>query len=403
MNPVSRIEVPDYYTTVTNPMHWLGIYAKIEQHEYLDSQTFVVRHHSHCIYISDNLFYEQNDVNLVLDNAIGYNKKDSVYHKAALRIKNNVQPVLAQFQAAVQEKTALWKANEPWGDDEATNGALDAHVPTDTQVAQPIATGPADTQNTEVTDITDITEIAKNNSTNDVTLPSLDGGENSTNPPNSSTGLPPEEEVIPATPNQDLAEKPDLLVDNPQASNDHQPTIPPVGDMEPFPPLLRMLQDQAGASEDLDYILTTDPLTSFFTYERPILKPPPPPPPPPPPKQPRKPKRKSTVVDATAGPSARGGASSTRVTRGTAARTEPLSPQHPHPQRVVLLVREPAQAQVNEGDAQQQLETDTEPASASTPTARASAKRKRQDSENNWGQVVTDVNPQESFKVSISR
>lgn len=47
MNPVSRIEVPEYYNIIKQPMHWLGIYAKIEQHEYLDSQAFVVCSLSH--------------------------------------------------------------------------------------------------------------------------------------------------------------------------------------------------------------------------------------------------------------------------------------------------------------------------------------------------------------------
>ncbi|KAG8744989.1 nuA3 HAT complex component nto1 [Ceratobasidium sp. 414] len=377
INPVSRTEVPDYYTSVAKPMHWLAIYAKIEQHEYMDTQAFV------------------DDVNLVLDNAIGYNKKDTLYHKAAVRIKGHVQPVLAQFQTTVQAKIALWKTYEPWEEQGQVGEAPNGTAPADTQVSPSAESDLANIQSIEIT----ASDAVPPHPNNDITPAVL---------PNGSTSLPTDEEIVPETPDQELANKPELLIDTPGSPTGLGravpvvpvtptiPVIPPVplaGDLEPFPPVLRMLQDQTSVSEDIPYILSTDPFTSFFAYDRPILKPPPPPPPPPPPKQPRKQKKKTTAAEA----SARGRPFSTRTTRGTAARTEPVSPQHPHPQRVVLLVRDPAEAQPNEGNARPPPETDVEPASASTPTARGGVKRKRQDSEG-WGQVVQDIDRLDSFK-----
>ncbi|KAG9102958.1 nuA3 HAT complex component nto1 [Ceratobasidium sp. 370] len=372
INPVSRTEVPDYYTSVAKPMHWLAIYAKIEQHEYMDAQAFV------------------DDVNLVLDNAIGYNKKDTVYHKAAVRIKNHVQPVLAQFQTTVRERIALWKTCEPWEEKGQVEGMPNDTVPADLQAPQGAESDPANAQSTE------------NNTAGDAVPPHSNGDFTSV-VPSDSTSLPADEEIVPETPDQELANKPELLVDKPGSPTGPEgaaPAVPAilpaplVGDLEPFPPILRMLQDEASVSEDIPYILSTDPFTAFFAYDRPILKPPPPPPPPPPPKQPRKHRKKATTAET----SARGQSSSTRTTRGTAARTEPTSPQHPHPPRLVLLVRDPAQTQLNEGSAQPPPETDVEPASASTPTAKGGVKRKRQDSEG-WGQVVQDIDRQASFKL----
>ena len=41
-NPVSRVEVPDYYEKIKKPMCWSVIEGKLERHEYWDLQTFKV-------------------------------------------------------------------------------------------------------------------------------------------------------------------------------------------------------------------------------------------------------------------------------------------------------------------------------------------------------------------------
>ncbi|KAG6889771.1 hypothetical protein C0995_014698 [Termitomyces sp. Mi166 len=77
-NPVSRAEVPDYFDIVDNPMCWVMIEAKLDKHEYWDMDAF------------------KRDIDLVVDNAILYNKPGTPFHKAALRIQNAVPPILIE-------------------------------------------------------------------------------------------------------------------------------------------------------------------------------------------------------------------------------------------------------------------------------------------------------------------
>lgn len=41
-NPVSKVDVPDYYDIIQRPMCWNAIDRKLDQHEYLDLQAFEV-------------------------------------------------------------------------------------------------------------------------------------------------------------------------------------------------------------------------------------------------------------------------------------------------------------------------------------------------------------------------
>ncbi|CCO30423.1 Peregrin AltName: Full=Bromodomain and PHD finger-containing protein 1 [Rhizoctonia solani AG-1 IB] len=330
MNPVSRTEVPEYYTVIDQPMHWLGIGEKIEQHEYLDSQAFV------------------DDVCLVLDNALKYNKKDTPFYKAALRIKNHAQPILDEFRQIVQEKSAQWmnqeltvlaKLDEPKPPTDRTNP--DGHA----------YQGGLETSRMS-NDLVDFVPVEAS-------------GQHL--PPSEAIDL--EEEIIPGTPNAEPAEDNQIFLDEQTAFSEvpepveklKPPVSSQVGDMEPYPLILHMLQEHSSVADDLPFLLTSDPLTSFFSYRK--LVPKPPPPPPPQAKQPRKSSRKKRVSDAPA----------------------------THPQRVVLLVREPQTSETVS-----LLENVPESAATSTPTSSRPPKRKRQDSDS-WGQVVSDVNPHESF------
>jgi hypothetical protein len=188
-------------------------------------------------------------------------------------------------------------------------------------------------------------------------------------PPSEAIDL--EEEIIPGTPNAEPAEDNQIFLDEQTAFSEvpepveklKPPVSSQVGDMEPYPLILHMLQEHSSVADDLPFLLTSDPLTSFFSYRK--LVPKPPPPPPPQAKQPRKSSRKKRVSDAPA----------------------------THPQRVVLLVREPQTSETVS-----LLENVPESAATSTPTSSRPPKRKRQDSDS-WGQVVSDVNPHESFMV----
>lgn len=318
----------------------------------------------------------QDDVNLVLDNAIQFNRKDAPPHKVAVRIKNNARPVLEQFQQTVRERTALWTKQEPDGNGEQTTqellsdrGQLDASPKAQDQQLDPMLADNEHPVNHEQAEIS-------NDQPNPLVLqtPTQLNGEITPNP---------EDEVVPATPtpeptpiNEDAPNEVHDPPDPPPATD--EPVHSPVGDMEPYIPLLDILQDQTGVSDDLPYILNSDPLTSFLTYEKAIPKPPPPPPPPPP--RHRKHKKKQPTGDA--------------VEPKASSRGAPGTPRHPHPQRVVLLVRDPAQTAGVGAPAEGSANVAATPA----PSSSKIGKRKRQDSES-WGQVVTDVSAHTSFKV----
>lgn len=82
-HPVSRMEVPDYYDVVKNPMSWDIIDAKLDRHEYWDMGTF------------------KNDVELVLSNAVLYNKPGTLFYKTAQRMQTGIQPILADLSSAL--------------------------------------------------------------------------------------------------------------------------------------------------------------------------------------------------------------------------------------------------------------------------------------------------------------
>ncbi|KAF8738987.1 PHD-finger, partial [Rhizoctonia solani] len=346
MNPVSRIEVPEYYTVIDQPMHWLGIGEKIEQHEYLDSQAFA------------------DDVYLVLDNAIKYNKKDTSFHRAALRIKNHAQPILEQFQQTVRQKTAQWLNQEHIRDESdepkppADSTRLDDRTHPEDQGTNPAV---GDSIGSVLAEIPDH-------------YPMIAETEALAGPlENEAPDL--GEETIPGTPDAESTEDAFILVDEkidiveaPEPAEKSTPSTSQVGDMEPYVSMLRMLQDPGSVADDLPFLVNADPLASFFSYEKPIPKPPPPPQI----KQSRKSSRKKRTSDIIV----------------------PRSAPATHPQRVVLLVRDP---QTSEPISLSEIsESAFDPGLASTPTSSRAPKRKRQDSDS-WAQVVSDVNPHESF------
>ncbi|KAJ7027919.1 bromodomain and PHD finger-containing protein 3 [Mycena alexandri] len=77
--PVSKKDVPDYFEVVKNPMSWSNIEAKLDNHQYWDIQSF------------------KDDIHLVLDNAILYNKDGTIFRKTALRIQATAQPILVDL------------------------------------------------------------------------------------------------------------------------------------------------------------------------------------------------------------------------------------------------------------------------------------------------------------------
>jgi NuA3 HAT complex component NTO1 len=88
---VSRVEVPDYYEVIKEPMCWTLIDEKIEQNEYRRIEDFKVD------LTQWNKTDKQHDINLVLDNALKYNAPDSTFHRIAKRIQANSREFLAEL------------------------------------------------------------------------------------------------------------------------------------------------------------------------------------------------------------------------------------------------------------------------------------------------------------------
>ncbi|OBZ73720.1 Peregrin [Grifola frondosa] len=88
-NPVSKVEVPDYFDIIKHPMCWNTIDRKLDKHEYFDLQEF------------------RDDMNLVINNAITYNKPGTPFYKAAQRVKTAAEPILAELDRYVERHSLL--------------------------------------------------------------------------------------------------------------------------------------------------------------------------------------------------------------------------------------------------------------------------------------------------------
>ncbi|EAU90763.2 bromodomain and PHD finger-containing protein 3 [Coprinopsis cinerea okayama7 len=82
-NPVNKNEVPDYYDVVLNPMCWTMIEDRLDKHEYWDVQTF------------------KDDIDLVIANALLYNKQGTAHFKVALRLRTMSRPILEKLDQLV--------------------------------------------------------------------------------------------------------------------------------------------------------------------------------------------------------------------------------------------------------------------------------------------------------------
>ncbi|KAG1812873.1 PHD-zinc-finger like domain-containing protein [Suillus subaureus] len=88
-HPVSRTEVPDYYDVVKKPMTWDAIDAKLDRHEYWDLEGF------------------KSDIELVLSNAILYNKPGTSFYKTAQRMQISSQPILQELTSLAYNHSPL--------------------------------------------------------------------------------------------------------------------------------------------------------------------------------------------------------------------------------------------------------------------------------------------------------
>lgn len=78
--PVNKALVPDYYDIIKQPMDLQTMGEKVERHEYLTVTDFT------------------DDLDLLINNAMRYNKQDSLVFKAAVRVRTASGPIIAELE-----------------------------------------------------------------------------------------------------------------------------------------------------------------------------------------------------------------------------------------------------------------------------------------------------------------
>ena len=76
VEPVNVEDVPDYCDYIKNPMDLGTMRTKIEQNQYEEFQNFI------------------EDLNLIINNCTFYNEKDTIWHKAALKLKIHIDNII---------------------------------------------------------------------------------------------------------------------------------------------------------------------------------------------------------------------------------------------------------------------------------------------------------------------
>ncbi|KAK0204630.1 PHD-zinc-finger like domain-containing protein [Desarmillaria ectypa] len=196
-NPVSKLKVPDYFDIIKHPMCWNIIEGKLDRHEYWDFQAF------------------KDDIYLVCNNAIAYNKAGSPYSNTAKRILNAAEPIFKELREQCLPQLSEYTPAE---------GAMEVDVPQSTPSAR------APTEN----------EMQVDN-------PKVEPGQN----------------------RDSAADMNAMEVDVTHAK-------PEIGDLETPLPMLELLLSKEVVQDDVQYIINEDPLSSLFSYELGQIKPPPP-------------------------------------------------------------------------------------------------------------------------------
>ncbi|GJJ11325.1 hypothetical protein Clacol_005557 [Clathrus columnatus] len=108
LRPVTRAEAPDYFDIIKDPMCFMTIEDKLNRGEYLHLDAFKI------------------DVNLIFDNAMLYNKRDTVFHKTASRLKTAAANIIGPLYELPTLCTDI--GGEAEGVEENTIGNLEADL-----------------------------------------------------------------------------------------------------------------------------------------------------------------------------------------------------------------------------------------------------------------------------------
>ncbi|KAJ3194103.1 Bromodomain and PHD finger-containing protein 3 [Irineochytrium annulatum] len=82
--PVNAVDVPEYYNIIKVPMDFATMKRKLESHQYRSMEIF------------------KADVEQICKNAIEFNPAHTAWHRAAVRLKERVQPTLAKAAAQLE-------------------------------------------------------------------------------------------------------------------------------------------------------------------------------------------------------------------------------------------------------------------------------------------------------------
>ncbi|XP_069045753.1 peregrin isoform X2 [Lepisosteus oculatus] len=98
--PVPLAEVPDYLDHIERPMDFQTMWSSLESHRYLSFKDF------------------EDDFSLIVDNCLKYNAKDTVFYRAALRLRETGGAVLRQARRQAERigfdhETGLHLPREP--------------------------------------------------------------------------------------------------------------------------------------------------------------------------------------------------------------------------------------------------------------------------------------------------
>lgn len=98
--------MPDYHDIIKFPMDWATMNAKIDRHEYPTALDFSVSYvdtfqsiHLCRTHAAATALPLQDDVRLVINNARRYNKPTTPIHRAAVKLLESAEPILAELEA----------------------------------------------------------------------------------------------------------------------------------------------------------------------------------------------------------------------------------------------------------------------------------------------------------------
>ncbi|RPD57252.1 hypothetical protein L226DRAFT_614349 [Lentinus tigrinus ALCF2SS1-7] len=236
-SPVSKVEVPDYYDIIKNPMCWDMIDSKLDRHEYLDLAEF------------------KRDIYLVLNNAKTYNQSNTAFYRTAVRIQAAADAELAKLDRLMHHPAP--SAPNPV----SSEPILPPEPVPPNPAPEPVPPNPAP----EPVPPNMAPEPVPPNSAPEPALPGSF--------PSESVDV-----VMESIDTEVVEEKPNITATPEPVIHDDNP--PPIGDLEPPLDILDLLVSEEAVRHDTDYIMTSAPIQSLLNYELPLIRPPPPPPPP---------------------------------------------------------------------------------------------------------------------------